>query len=222
MTKSLKAKKAAAPITSEPTPFDIAFGAAIDAQDAAERVNLTFMGTLEALRALGVNEASLKGKHGKTVEGKYFDPARRVIARNMEFTPEDFATLFDTDDRMRDSKTNAFTPRGLLNNRVTKRLGTLRDRIAKEDANALKAETAGKSGVSTGGAKPKANNGAETDLKIALDRAAVAKKLMGETKTEAQTQAKALRVDVKAVHAAWMQIHDILISIHGKHGGGKN
>ena len=222
MTDSIKAKNTTAPIVSEPTPFDIAFGAAIKAQDESERVNMTFMGTLEALRALGVNKASLQGKHGKTIEGKYFDPARRVIARNMDFTPDDFALLFDADDRMRDSKTNAFTPRGLLNNRVTKRLGTLRDRIAKEDANALKAETAGKSGVSTGGAKPKANNGAETDLKIALDRAAVAKKLMGEAKTEAQTQAKALRVDVQAVHAAWVQLADTLIAIHGKHGGGKN
>ena len=221
MTNSTQKKNATAPIMSDATPFDLAFGNALDAQDESERVNMTFMETLDALRAMGVDEQSLKGNHGKTIEGKYFDPARRVIARNMEFTSEEFAILFDTDDRLRD-KANNFTPRGTLNNRVTKRLSTLRDRIAKEDAKALNAVDAGKSGVSTGGAKPAKNNTVESALKHLLDDAAKVAKLMGEAKTEAQTQAKALWCDVDAANAVFLEAYDKIVAIAGKHGGGKN
>ena len=221
MTNSTQKKNATAPIMSDATPFDLAFGNALNAQDESERVNMTFMETLDALRAMGVDEQSLKGNHGKTKEGKYFDPARRVIARNMEFTPEEFAVLFDTDDRLRD-KDNKFTPRGTLNNRVTKRLSTLRDRIVKEDAKTLKAATAGKSGVSTGGAKPEKNNGPQTLLKGSLDNAAKLAKLLGEAKTTAQTDAKASWVDVAKVHAWTVEYHDNVRSVTGKNGYGKN
>ena len=220
MTNVSTKKTATAPITSDATPFDLAIVAAIKAQDAADRVAMTFAETLDALRVMGVDEPSLKGKHGKTVEGAHYEPARRAIGAGM-FTKPQFKLCFETDDRIRD-KDGAFTKRGDLVNRVNSRLARLRKALVASIDAAAKAATAGKSGVSTGGAKPKANNGAETDLKIALDRAAVAKKLMGEAKTEAQTQAKALRVDVQAVHAAWVQLADTLIAIHGKHGGGKN
>jgi len=161
---------------------------------------------LATLVALGVTVACLSGKKGDVKEGIHYATAKDAIAQRVltkahyiEYTNTTLALKVGGKD----------TLRGALAKRVNSRLANLRNALGR--ATEVKAKGAGSAKL----------NAQEAGLKVALDKAAMVKKSFGDQKTEAAQAAKAAWVDVNAVHAAWVTLHDTLVAIHGKHGGGK-
>jgi len=201
MTK-LANKKTATPIMSVREALTIADGASATAANA----HMAFDQALLRLVDLGVTVAALSGKKGEQAEGVHYATAKDSIAKRV-FTAKQYGTYTNTTLSLKVAGKD--TERGAMHKKVNSRLANLRG--ALERITAIKAKGAGAVKL----------NAQEAGLKAALDKAAAVKKSFGDQKTEAAQAAKAAWVDVHAVHAAWVTLHDTLIAIHGKHGGGK-
>jgi len=181
----------------------IADGASAKVDNAGKAFTIA----LGTLISLDITVACLSGKKGDVLEGIHYATAKDAIAKRVltkahyiEYTNTTLALKVGGKD----------TLRGAIAKRVNSRLANLRNALARELAVKVK-----------GGAGAAKLNAQEAGLKVALDKAAMVKKSFGDQKTEAAQAAKAAWVDVNAVHAAWVTLHDTLIAIHGKHGGGK-
>lgn len=203
MTNVSTKKTATAPIT-----FAMAFADADANKGKADDAHKAFNESLAVLINMGVTVADLKGASGKDPAGKHIAVCKDAIAKRV-LTAKQYQLVMHSDKPLQVS--NKITVKGTLNKLINTRVANLRK--ALEKALAVKAK---------GGANQVKNNSVESALKHLLDDAAKVAKLMGEAKTEAQTQAKALWCDVDAANAVFLEAYDKIVAIAGKHGGGKN